>query len=283
MYPLSLIVEAKCYTKNPVGLEVVRNALGVLKDISENYFTLTARRVGALPTQRFNYASAIVSTSGFTTGAAEFAIAHQLFLIEYSHVPVFEPVINAIMSIDDSCVSGTGAAVVANARNAYRMALFGGDYPAELPPGVTAKGWDILSGAAKEACTRIRGSYFGMLQGRWPLHLLREEPLPPEAFQTDTIKCRVVSNERGDWRFEPYPDQQTNGRSFFALEFNLPRAVAELVARSSNDPFEFADVKQQHFSYIDLSGIIGGIRRTVRLELHEGWLHEYLQRRRSEI
>ena len=37
MYPLRLIVEAKCYRANrPVGIEVVRNSVGVLKDISEN-------------------------------------------------------------------------------------------------------------------------------------------------------------------------------------------------------------------------------------------------------
>jgi hypothetical protein len=40
MYPLHLMVEAKCYASyRPVGVAVPRNSVGVLKDISENYFT----------------------------------------------------------------------------------------------------------------------------------------------------------------------------------------------------------------------------------------------------
>src|SRR6478609_3069628 len=43
MYPLRLLVEAKCYRgRYPVQIGVVRNAVGVHKDISENYFTYTS-------------------------------------------------------------------------------------------------------------------------------------------------------------------------------------------------------------------------------------------------
>ena len=37
VYPIRLICEAKCY-KDPVELKHVRSFVGVLKDISENYF-----------------------------------------------------------------------------------------------------------------------------------------------------------------------------------------------------------------------------------------------------
>ena len=43
MYPLRLVVEAKCLNKK-VGLSVVRNSVGVIKDISENYFTYGSSR-----------------------------------------------------------------------------------------------------------------------------------------------------------------------------------------------------------------------------------------------
>src|ERR1035438_7248250 len=62
MYPLRLMVEAKCYSsRSPVGIEVVRNSVGVLKDIAENYFTFLPSRGDqtAIPVPRFNYYSAI--------------------------------------------------------------------------------------------------------------------------------------------------------------------------------------------------------------------------------
>jgi len=40
MYPLRLIVEAKCYKRSsPIKIDIVRNSVGVLKDINENYFS----------------------------------------------------------------------------------------------------------------------------------------------------------------------------------------------------------------------------------------------------
>lgn len=79
MYPLRLMVEAKCYKKDKVGIEVARNAVGILKDISENYFTLNVRRRNVVQVPRYNYHSAIFSTSGFTSGAVEYSLAHQVF------------------------------------------------------------------------------------------------------------------------------------------------------------------------------------------------------------
>ena len=39
MYPLRLIVEAKCYNiRHPVQIEVASNSLGFLRDLTENYF-----------------------------------------------------------------------------------------------------------------------------------------------------------------------------------------------------------------------------------------------------
>lgn len=37
VYPIRLICEAKCYT-NPIELKHIRSFVGVMKDISENYF-----------------------------------------------------------------------------------------------------------------------------------------------------------------------------------------------------------------------------------------------------
>lgn len=103
MYPLRLMVEAKCYARgNRVGIEVARNAVGVLKDISENYFTYPSPSGGGSEIQvpRFNYHSAIFSTSGYSSGTQRYAIAHQVFLIQYQRIHLLQPIIDALLDLD---------------------------------------------------------------------------------------------------------------------------------------------------------------------------------------
>jgi len=278
MYPLHLMVEAKCYASHrPVGVEVPRNSVGVLKDISENYFTY-AGRAGSFQGPRFNYTAAVFSTSGFTQGAVEYAVAHQVFLIQYENVPAIQPLIDAILSFDEDCINLRGERTIAAARTFYRQCLAGTQEieAAEL----TDRGKERLRGPIARACAEIRGSYFGMLQGQWPLHLLRREPLPADAFHRDEVRCRVHGNERGEWMFVPV-EKQPGEHGWFELEFSLPPMIAELVSAHWGDRVAVANIKQQYFSYIDLSGVIGGIRRSVRLELHRDWINSYIQRRQQ--
>ena len=109
------------------------------------------------------------------------------------------------------------------------------------------------------------------------MHLLRAEPLPPSAFQGDTIQCSVVGNDRGEWTFVPL-DAERGSNRWFELEFSLPSVVADMVAESWDDPIAVANIKQDYFSYIDFSGVIGGIRRNVRLQLNRDWIRQYVAR-----
>jgi len=277
MYPLHLMVEAKCYAADrPVGVEVARNSVGVLKDISENYFTYT-RRGETFRGPRYNYTAAIFSTSGFTQGAVEYAVAHQVFLIQYENVPAIQPLIDAIFEFGEDCINVLGKQAIAAARGYYRKCLAGG-VVGGAPRQLTERGIRLLRGPVVEAARAVRGSYFGMLQGQWPLHLLRREPLPPQAFRSDLVRCRVHGNHRGEWKFVPI-NIQRGQPGWFELEFSLPPVIAELVEGHWDDPVAVANLKQQHFSFIDLTGVIDGIRRNVRLELDREWIQEYIRRR----
>lgn len=280
MYPLHLMVEAKCYASHrPVGVEVPRNSVGVLKDISENYFTYT-RRGQAFRGPRYNYAAAIFSTSGYTQGAVEYAVAHQVFLIQYENVPAIQPLIDSILSFGEDCINARGQNAIAAARGYLRRSLAADadEEVEETSEVLTEQGRTLLRGSVAESCRAIRGSYFGMLQGQWPLHLLRREPLPSEAFVGDIVRCRVRGGRDGAWRFAPI-QSQLGDPGYFELEFSLPPMIAELVQGNWGDPVAIANLKQQHFSFIDLSGVIGGIRRSVRLELDREWIENYIRRR----
>jgi len=273
IYPLRLIVEAKFYTSKTVGIEVVRNAVGVIKDVSENYFTIH-KGSSTVGTQRFNYQSAVFGVSGFSPRAVEYAIAHQIFLIEYRNIPVIEPVIDAIRNINEDCLTPEGLGNIAGVREVLKQAL-ANSRPINTPKLFTQEGIDIINRRVAQALREIGGSYFGMLQGRWPLHLLTQNPLPAYAFREDVVKCRLQGERNGSWRFTP-SEIGPNSENWFELQFFLPPELALLVAEKWNDPLLVAQTKEQNFSFITLSGKIGEIWRSVRLELDRGWLQRYI-------
>ncbi len=282
MYPLRLLLEAKCYSDSrKIGIDVVRNAVGVLKDISENYFTLktgTGHSDKILKVQRFNYQSAIFSTSGYSSNAERYAIAHQVFLIQYDNVPLFKVIADGLKAIDESYfVKGelTKKDFVKRVRRFARHLLNG-----EGPPRILTfsdKGLNKIQSDIIAPLREIKGSYFGMLQGKWPMHLLSKKPLPDSLFKdNDILKCRVYGRNSSTWSFVPRHIQQDSD-NWFRLEFDLPTEIAELVREAKGDKIEVAHVKMNHFSFISVSGMIGGLRRQVRLELDEDWIEEYLQ------
>ncbi|MCF2525906.1 restriction endonuclease [Yinghuangia soli] len=77
--PVRLFLEAKYY-RTPCRLEVVRNAHGVIHDVNENFMN----RPGSRPRRRYQYSYALFSANGFTSDAQEYALAHQISLIDLS-------------------------------------------------------------------------------------------------------------------------------------------------------------------------------------------------------
>ena len=291
MYPLRLMVEAKCYEKGrPVGIDVARNAVGVLKDISENYFTYRPQPLAAdeIQVQRFNYHSAIFSTSGYTSGAQRYAIAHQIFLIQYEEIGLLRPIIDGLLGMEANhmrtdILHAKKAQATSRIREEIRSML------ARLPAArwdqesvFRAHGHHHVESAIIFPLLQVRGSYFGMLQGRWPMHLLSPSELPDDAFMgRDEIPCRVYGYRAETWSFSP-ADAEEGDPAWFRLEFDLPEEVLELVKVARHDRNAVADLKQQHFSFLDLAGRIGGVQRQVRLRLDEEWLERYRSRIRTK-
>jgi len=163
----------------PVGVEVLRNSVGILKDISENYFTTGIPGGIDFCSPRYNYTAAVFSPSGFTRPAMEYAIAHQVFLIQYKDVPTIQPLIDAIRRFNKRCIDGSNQKTISQVRTYYRQCLTRGCGSSDAPSELTWRGEQLLSDSVQEY-QRIDGSYFGMLQGQWPLHLLRKNRSLPK-------------------------------------------------------------------------------------------------------
>jgi len=136
MYPLRLLVEAKCNQKK-VSVPVIRNAVGVIKDISENYFTYDAgSNAEGFKYRRYNYHAAVYSANGFTKVAQQYAIAHQVFLIDYFGVSAMSPVIEAIRQIELVDFSAEEARSIGRLRHwlVASLGTFTGDDELAVPP-----------------------------------------------------------------------------------------------------------------------------------------------------
>lgn len=92
--PQRLLVEAKYYAEHrPVSLPVVRNSVGVLKDVSEVWFGAGGNEPAA---RRYHYQSAVFSASAFTEDAQNYAYAHDIYLLPLRESSYFVPVLAAI-------------------------------------------------------------------------------------------------------------------------------------------------------------------------------------------
>lgn len=92
--PARLLVEAKAYSDHRrVGLEVVRNAVGTVKDVSEFWRPADPGTAGA---KRYHYRYAIFASTEFTRGAQEYAFAQDVYLLPLRCSAFFRPVMAAI-------------------------------------------------------------------------------------------------------------------------------------------------------------------------------------------
>ncbi|MER5443997.1 hypothetical protein, partial [Streptomyces sp. NPDC002790] len=98
--PVRLFVEAK-YVATKVQLHTVRNGHGVIHDVNEGEITtLTAPGTGR-PRTRYRYSYAIFSTAGFSPAAQDYALAHQISLIDLS-APDFDVLRNLVKDTADA-------------------------------------------------------------------------------------------------------------------------------------------------------------------------------------
>lgn len=115
---------------------------------------------------RFNYQSAVFGVSGCTSGAVQYAVAHQIFLIEYKSITLVAPLIDVIRTLEEIHFTSMDMKSIASVRNLLRFGLNQGAYPSDAQTYVRPAGLDIINNSITPALLQVGGSYFGMLQGR---------------------------------------------------------------------------------------------------------------------
>jgi len=262
VYPIRLLCEAKCWN-NPVGLSVVRNFVGVVKDIAENYFVEDGQDLDRrMFSKRYTDCGAIFSVGGFTKPAQRYAYAQGVFLVSYENNPIINEIRQNVESLSRFVELTRGE------RKTEFLEWFG-------------RSWDNYSSVKdryvldreefaqhlrklKGRTTQVRTSVVGVASGVYPLHLLSYQEIPPKLFDdADDTDFRVHyhKTERGHY-FDINPSNLPDAK----LYFSMPEVILSKYRQSMRR------FKMDFLKWIDVPTTLRGKRRILRLQLDTEWL-----------
>lgn len=237
--PLRLFVEAKA--RGPrVGLPSLRNAVGTLSDVNEGWM------IGYSKTRvRRLYRYGLFSASGFSAPAQDYALAHQINIVDLSG-PEWSDLVNLVRQAAEELVGNASRHLerfpVRSLRRELRLAL--GTMPRDVH--LPADGEDLgdfdLYGASTEIAERFDGVINGALLAFPAGHqvlLVRPDDLDTFlefASETPTHRVSLSVDRRHEgglsrtWVIRPAGE----GRQRYALRLTLPSSV-ENVAMAETD------------------------------------------------
>lgn len=270
-HPQRLLVEAKCLDASKrVGLDIVRRAVGTLKDVSE-FWVMDKRN--PIPNKRYHYQYAVFSATSYTPPAQRYSFAQDIYLIPLADSVFFETVIRAIRGIDSAASSGRRNPNIPvnmlNLRREVREAL-----RADIPELFFNRYESMIAGLNEfvEACRGISFSLLAVIGGRVPIFLVPAPDLRLESLRTDyAVRIFRGPNDR-TW----YLRDISSNHDLFS--FDLPR---ELFLRYADQGIlserAALDLKQQELSELQAVFVRDDRPALVRFHLDLGWL-EYVRR-----
>ena len=246
--PQRLFVEAKCYaSESRVGIDVVRNAVGVLKDASEYWVSGPMLAPGR---SRYHYQYAIFAASEFSAVAQRYAFAQDVHLFPLGRSSFLRPVLRAIRAIDPL----PGQQELSNIRRDVRAALRHSD-----AGDVHHRYRSFVA-----ACLQLNYSLVVVFGGRFPVLLapseqLRERDLPP------LMQVRIHWDRNG-WYL-----RSQRGEDLFS--FDLPSELFELYAEDRYlSARQALNLKEDVMSDFQAIEVRHGSPRIIRFVLDQDWI-----------
>jgi hypothetical protein len=269
-HPQRLLVEAK-FMGSKVGLPIIRNAVGVLKDVGE-YFVPATGSTSAK--HRYGYRYAVFSASGYSPQAERYAFAQDIYLIPLDGSPFLSPVLDAIDNLEATDFGGQVDIELQRLRSEFRKFLKGEaiDFNvADLQEEAKQKLRQIADNAR-----RIDGALLAMLENRFPIFLV---PQSPEILRSidDVTRVRIFWDDRG-W-YLSRADGRRNERLF---SFDVPPDLFKLYDKQGAlTPLQTADLKERFMSDMQAIHVDNGRTRILRFILDQEWLERVREGIRS--
>lgn len=264
--PQRLMVEAKCYGSHyRVGIEVIRNAIGVLKDTSEFWVAGPGSIAGR---RRYHYQYAVFSASEFTAGAQRFAFAQDVYLFPLKRSRFFQPILDAIQGIVPVGLTPGRPRLIGRPRQlskfrSFVRAVLRGEVAEPEQPGILHENsLDVEPFVA--ACQQLNFALVAVLGGRFPVLLSPSRAVQNQMFE-DQTRVRIFWNEEG-WYL-----RDDNNQDLFS--FDLPDELFELYAEEGFlAPERALDLKQEMMSTFQAVETVDGRARLISFTLDYDWI-----------
>lgn len=274
-YPQRLLLEAKCYAKKtPVKLPIVRNAVGVLKDVSE--YWVPSMRASASK-GRFHYQYALFSVSGYTSTAERYAYAQDIYLIPLGNSSYFKPITNQIRQIGhrDFAVSSHDNINVSISTMRRQVRSMLRESQAQINDQELANQIVERLESFSRAVRKIGSALLAMLAKRFPVFLTPEPEVDLQNLP-DQKQVRIYYDDLS-W----YIRDRENDQTLFSFE--LPLALFEMYAAEGVLTASRAlDLKSEMLRTIQAIHSDGDRLRVLTFELEPGWVESIRERYRAE-
>jgi hypothetical protein len=264
------LAEVKYYAEE-VDKDSIRQFIGVVKDIQENYFLPEGPHE---PIERYTELGVFLSAEGFSQEAENLAFAHNIRTISYRNNMIIDQIKNHIYELErnylsaDRCVSRGNLSEFMNsferllAGDQRAMALF-------MERFQPADGFTQRIAELRETLAIVRSSFVGTTSGGALLHFVSHNEFPNELFsETDTQPCQVYYEEDrlgSRYFFLILVRDELSRRFYFSPPLSLQKAVYYGQSAALNE-------KERILRTINVSLRIGGIKRTLVFELDTDWL-----------
>ncbi len=240
VYPLRLLTEAKCWDKK-VGIDVIRNFVGVLKDVSENYFIEKFDDLKEKQRGRFTDVAAVFSTSSFSSDAQMYAYAQGIFLVScFQILNLVEDFYN-FLKIKNEPIT---------------KKLIREDIPEYFGSN-----------------TPIEKIYFANVMGSYPILIKSSLKFPKSFFkERDQYSIRLMFEKR-QGEFEDSP------KFIFEIilgawkgEFEIPEYILQKLS-DRFDHEELLNFKSTYINSIEIPLVIDNVKRIISLKLDSEWIN----------
>ncbi len=173
---IRLLAEAK-YQRKSIGLPVVRNMVGVLKDINESYIPGQKSIAEKILGSRHTNCAVIFSNKDFSVDAINYGYAHNIYLISYQGNPLMREVIEEFKNLCRLLDFRKLPNEVSGLKNTFEL-MFKEASTVIVPPRLR-KTNDFVK--FKKTIKRLdnlvtrTGSIFGFVEGSYPVHIISED------------------------------------------------------------------------------------------------------------
>jgi hypothetical protein len=271
IYPLRLLVEVKYYS-GEIQKDKIRAYIGVIKDISENYFIQNVVDVSSQI--RYTDIGAFFSANGFQEESIHLAYAHGIKTISYQNNAAVSRIKDLIAELEEglSCAS----TISKNRQSIFMkdvedvlyeytdyIRYFTDKY--KLSPSSV----EILKLLSEEIESK-KSSFFGMNPQGIMLHFVGDNRFPEELFeQTDQQECRIffnnVNRNRGGINaWIEFTSEIKKGKYYF----DAPPSLIDIILKGQSALNE----KERIFEKLTVFYYIKGLFRTLTISIDRQWL-----------